>query len=164
MHCPFCQLPSERILHSNEYGMVIRDGYPISPGHTLIIPKRHVGSFFDTSSEERNALLELLDWAKAELEASASNTEGSQHKGQPNGESVVSESEEPAEYHASAQHKPPRKPHAYNIGINDGPAAGQTVPHLHIHLIPRYRGDMPDPRGGVRWIMPGKADYWSGRE
>jgi len=53
------------------------------------------------------------------------------------------------------------KPNGYNIGINDGAAAGQTVPHLHIHLIPRYEGDMPDPRGGVRWIVPEKADYWS---
>ena len=54
-------------------------------------------------------------------------------------------------------------PDGYNIGINDGAAAGQTVPHLHIHLIPRYNGDSPDPRGGVRWIVPDKADYWSNR-
>ncbi len=54
-------------------------------------------------------------------------------------------------------------PDGYNIGINDGAAAGQTVPHLHIHLIPRYKGDQPDPRGGVRWIFPDKADYWSKR-
>ncbi len=53
------------------------------------------------------------------------------------------------------------KPDAYNIGINDGEAAGQTVMHLHIHLIPRYRDDSEDPRGGVRWIFPNKADYWS---
>jgi diadenosine tetraphosphate (Ap4A) HIT family hydrolase len=53
-------------------------------------------------------------------------------------------------------------PGGYNIGINDGPAAGQTVPHLHIHLIPRYEGDCADPRGGVRWVMPGKAKYWAG--
>jgi len=51
-------------------------------------------------------------------------------------------------------------PHAYNIGINDGPAAGQTVPHVHVHLIPRYRGDDPDPRGGVRRVLPLKARYW----
>jgi diadenosine tetraphosphate (Ap4A) HIT family hydrolase len=50
--------------------------------------------------------------------------------------------------------------HAWNIGINDGPAAGQTVPHLHIHLIPRYAGDVEDPRGGVRWMVAGKARYW----
>jgi diadenosine tetraphosphate (Ap4A) HIT family hydrolase len=54
-------------------------------------------------------------------------------------------------------------PDGYNVGINDGPSAGQTVPHLHIHLIPRFKGDMPDPRGGVRWIIPAKADYWSKR-
>jgi diadenosine tetraphosphate (Ap4A) HIT family hydrolase len=52
------------------------------------------------------------------------------------------------------------KPDGYNIGINDGPAAGQTVPHLHIHLIPRRTGDVADPRGGVRWIIPEKAAYW----
>jgi diadenosine tetraphosphate (Ap4A) HIT family hydrolase len=52
------------------------------------------------------------------------------------------------------------RPDAYNIGINDGPAAGQTVGHLHIHLIPRYAGDGRDPRGGVRWVLPEKAKYW----
>lgn len=52
-------------------------------------------------------------------------------------------------------------PDGYNIGINDGAAAGQTVPHLHMHLIPRYRGDRADPRGGVRWIIPERADYWT---
>jgi diadenosine tetraphosphate (Ap4A) HIT family hydrolase len=55
------------------------------------------------------------------------------------------------------------RPDGFNIGINDGAAAGQTVPHLHIHLIPRYKGDLPDPRGGVRWLFPEKADYWSKR-
>jgi diadenosine tetraphosphate (Ap4A) HIT family hydrolase len=54
-------------------------------------------------------------------------------------------------------------PDAFNIGLNDGPAAGQTVDHVHVHVIPRYAGDVPDPRGGVRWVIPGKADYWSPR-
>jgi diadenosine tetraphosphate (Ap4A) HIT family hydrolase len=103
---------------------VIRDGFPISPGHTLVIPRRHVGSFFDLSAEERQALMALLDSAKQSLDAVY-------------------------------------RPDAYNIGINDGPAAGQTVPHVHVHLIPRYEGDRDDPRGGVRWIMPDKAKYWS---
>jgi len=124
MDCPFCQLNSDRIIDESEYGLVIRDAYPISKGHTLIVPKRHIQSFFDLESEERADLLDLVDKAKSNL-----NKEFT--------------------------------PDSYNIGINDGPEAGQTIPHLHIHLIPRYRGDCDDPKGGVRWILPKKADYWN---
>lgn len=123
-HCPFCSLPIERVLVNGECGVVIRDAYPISPGHTLIIPKRHVGSFFDVTDRERSELISLVAVARAALEL---------------------------------EHKPA----GYNIGINDGAAAGQTVPHLHIHLIPRYAGDQDDPRGGVRWVIPSKAAYWT---
>lgn len=126
MTCPFCTLPSERIAEENLHAVWIYDGFPVSPGHSLIIPKRHVGSFFDATSEERLAMLELLDKAKV---------------------AVTKE----------------RSPDAFNIGINDGAAAGQTVPHLHLHLIPRYNGDVADARGGVRWVIPDKADYWSAR-
>ena len=124
--CPFCTLPPERILLISAHGVIIRDGFPISPGHTLVIPRRHVDSFFNLTADERADLLGLLDQAKAGIDKEF-------------------------------------KPDTYNVGINDGPAAGQTVPHLHIHLIPRYTGDVPDPRGGVRWIIPEKADYWSHR-
>jgi diadenosine tetraphosphate (Ap4A) HIT family hydrolase len=124
--CPFCTLSPQRIIDNNDAGIVIRDGFPISPGHTLIIPHRHVGSFFDIDIDERNGLFSLIDTAKKVLHS---------------------------EYSADG----------YNIGINDGPSAGQTVPHLHIHLIPRYNGDRSDPRGGVRWIIPEKADYWSNK-
>lgn len=126
MDCPFCTLPESRIVAGNDHAVWIMDGYPVSPGHSLVIPRRHVGSFFDITQEERLALLELLDQAKA---------------------CVMRDF----------------KPDGFNIGINDGPAAGQTVPHLHLHLIPRYLGDLPDPRGGVRWVIPHKADYWSHR-
>ena len=126
MTCPFCTLPPDRIVQENDYAVWIYDGFPVSPGHSLIIPKRHVGSFFEASVEERTAMLALLDKAKATVEEVY-------------------------------------QPVAYNIGINDGPAAGQTVPHLHLHLIPRYSGDVADARGGVRWVIPEKADYWSGR-
>ena len=121
--CPFCHLPPERILLSNDVGWVIRDTFPVSPGHTLVIPKRHIGSFFDLTDDERNGLMALLAEAKLRTEAEFA-------------------------------------PAGHNIGINDGPAAGQTVPHLHIHLIPRFAGDLPDPRGGVRWVIPDKARYW----
>ncbi|WP_238212885.1 HIT family protein [Caballeronia novacaledonica] len=125
--CPFCEIPKSRIVGQNEHAFWIQDGYPVSPGHSLVIPKRHVGSFFDATKDERECLLALLDDAKAAAAASFS-------------------------------------PDGFNIGINDGAAAGQTVPHLHIHLIPRFAGDVADPRGGIRWVIPAKADYWSQRD
>ena len=121
--CPFCTLPPERIIDSNDLGVSIRDGFPVSPGHTLVIPKRHIGSWFEISKDEQSGLLALLERAKTDIQIEFS-------------------------------------PDGYNIGINDGSAAGQTVPHLHMHLIPRYKGDQEDPRGGVRWVIPGKAKYW----
>lgn len=122
--CPFCTLPQDRIVDQNDLAMVIRDGFPVSPGHTLVIPKRHVGSFFELGEEEVQAMMGLLKKAKANLDKEFN-------------------------------------PDSYNIGVNDGPQAGQTVPHVHMHLIPRYEGDVKDPRGGVRWLIPKKADYWS---
>lgn len=124
--CPFCALPAARIVASNDLAMAIRDGFPISPGHTLIIPRRHVASIADATPDELRALWALLAEARRSLDASM-------------------------------------QPAGYNIGVNDGVAAGQTVMHLHVHLIPRYAGDRADPRGGVRWIVPEKADYWSAR-
>jgi diadenosine tetraphosphate (Ap4A) HIT family hydrolase len=125
--CPFCTLPPDRIVDQNDLALVIRDGFPVSPGHTLVIPKRHAGSFFDMSEEEVQSMMALLKAAKITLDKEF-------------------------------------RPDSYNVGINDGPQAGQTVPHVHMHLIPRYQGDIEDPRGGVRWLIPGKADYWSNRE
>ena len=121
--CPFCQLDPAKQLFSNDLAIVIADGFPISRGHSLIIPKRHFPSLFEATDEERAALWDLLDQTRAYLLK---------------------------QYH----------PDGFNIGINDGIAAGQTVMHLHIHLIPRYSGDTEDPRGGIRWVMPDKAPYW----
>ncbi len=121
--CHFCHLPESRIIDSSPLALVIRDAYPVSRGHTLIIPKRHIDSFFDLSELERGDLFVLLDRAKL----------------------VIDE-----EF----------QPQGYNIGINDGAAAGQTVPHVHVHLIPRFAGDLPDPRGGIRWVIADKAKYW----
>ncbi|MEI6827787.1 MAG: HIT family protein [Desulfuromonadales bacterium] len=121
--CPFCSPDRTRIILSNRHAIAIYDGFPVSDGHCLIIPRRHIASFFEATREEQTALLDLL----AEMQ-----------------EILVKE----------------RNPNGFNIGINDGATAGQTVMHLHIHLIPRYSGDQPDPRGGVRWIFPEKAPYW----
>jgi len=123
MDCPFCTLPPTRIVEENDYAVLIRDAYPVSIGHSLVIPKRHIDSWFEASAQERTAMLALLDLAKAKIDQE-------------------------------------HQPDSYNIGINDGPAAGQTVPHLHMHLIPRYNDDVPDPRGGVRWVIADKAKYW----
>jgi diadenosine tetraphosphate (Ap4A) HIT family hydrolase len=129
-NCPFCgmlQGSIEReVIASNDLAFCVTDGFPVTDGHALIIPKRHIGSFFEITEEERKALFELLDQAKKICDTEF-------------------------------------KPASYNIGINDGPAAGQTVPHVHIHLIPRYESDDEDPRGGVRWVVPDKADYWSAK-
>ena len=133
--CPFCTLANERIVATNELAVVIRDGFPVSPGHTLVIPKRHVASWFDATPEEQLAVMSLLAQAKQQLDAE----------------------------HAPA---------GYNIGINDGPAAGQTVRHLHLHLIPlrrRHRGParrrplgVPAPGRLLERVTPGPAKPASG--
>lgn len=125
-NCVFCELPEERIYYESDLWLVVRDGFPISPGHTLIIPKRHVHDFFEINEHEHSTLQSVINIAKEQLDNEL-------------------------------------KPDGYNIGINCGEAAGQTVFHLHIHLIPRFKGDRVDPRGGVRWVIPEKADYWSER-
>ena len=121
--CPFCVVGRDEILIAHPLAFARRDSYPITNGHTLIIPQRHTVSFFDTTEEERKAMLALLDQAKVLLDRE-------------------------------------HKPDGYNIGINDGQAAGQTVMHLHIHIVPRCRGDKADPRGGIRALFPEKAAYW----
>ena len=122
-YCPFCKIESEReIIASSPLSVAFFDGFPVSPGHALIIPKRHVSSFFDLSQEERQDLLNLADSVKQ----------------------IVEE-----RYH----------PDGYNIGVNVGKAAGQSIFHVHMHLIPRYQGDVPNPRGGVRGVIPDKQNY-----
>jgi diadenosine tetraphosphate (Ap4A) HIT family hydrolase len=121
MSCPFCS-ENLKIVNENELAFAIYDQYPVNKGHLLIITKRHVSSYFETSSEEKRALEALLDECKEMLDESFS-------------------------------------PDGYNIGINCGESAGQTIFHLHVHLIPRYRGDMDNPRGGVRGVIPEKRVY-----
>ena len=126
MACPFCTLTESRVRFQSEQAVAVDDANPVSPGHTLVIPRRHVGSYFELDDIERLAINRMLDQVQRDLVAKM-------------------------------------KPDAYTIGINDGPAAGQSIPHVHVHLIPRYRGDRDNPRGGVRWVLPDKADYWTPR-
>ena len=122
--CPFCPPRSDEILLERPLAFLQRDKRPLTKGHALIIPRRHVATFFETTPEERVAMLELLDEAKMILDRE-------------------------------------HRPDGYNVGINDGAAAGQTVMHVHVHIIPRYLGDKSDPRGGIRWMLPEKAAYWN---
>lgn len=121
--CPFCNLPADRaLLADTDTAFAIYDGYPVNPGHTLIIPKRHVANYFELSEEEQAACFRLLNDVKAMV----------QERYRPDG---------------------------FNVGINVEEAAGQTVGHVHIHLIPRYWGDVGEPRGGVRGVIPRKQQY-----
>jgi diadenosine tetraphosphate (Ap4A) HIT family hydrolase len=108
---------------SNELAFAIRDKFPVSPGHTLVVPRREVPTWFDATREEHVAILDLIDEVKRQLDAGSARPDG------------------------------------YNVGFNVGKAAGQTVWHLHVHVIPRYLGDMADPRGGVRHVIPGMGNY-----
>jgi len=121
-NCPFCRLPPERVIDSNGHALVVADCFPVSPGHRLVILRRHTASFFELTSEELAAVYDLLLRVKKRLD------------------SII-------------------KPAGYNIGVNDGETAGQTIMHFHIHLIPRFVGDVVEPRGGVRNVIPGKGSY-----
>lgn len=122
-NCPFCKVESEReIIASSALSLAFFDGFPVSPGHALIIPRRHVASFFDLTKEEKQDLLSLMDNVKR----------------------IIDER---------------YNPDGYNIGVNVCEAAGQSVSHVHMHLIPRYKGDVPNPRGGVRGVIPAKQNY-----
>jgi diadenosine tetraphosphate (Ap4A) HIT family hydrolase len=151
MSCPFCTLPPERIIAENDLCVAIRDAYPVSEGHTLVIPKRHVETWFEATAEEQAGLMALVDVVRRRLSGAQamarSSTSSSNFGDQDFAEAPV---------HLNARR---RTPNGYNIGINVGEAAGQTVMHLHVHVIPRYLGDVEDPTGGVRGVIPGKANY-----
>ena len=120
--CIFCS-PRTELLGANELAVAFPAGFPVSPGHVLIVPRRHEPDFFSLTAEEQAALVALVNPVRAWL----------------------------AEQYA---------PDAYNLGVNAGKAAGQTILHTHLHVIPRYAGDVAEPRGGVRWVLPETARYW----
>lgn len=122
MACPFCALPASQIVEEDALTLTLRDGYPVSPGHTLVITRRHVRSLFDATEDERRALWEAVALARSALIAEL-------------------------------------RPDGWNIGVNEGAAGGQTVMHVHVHLIPRFAGDVEDARGGIRHCIPGKGHY-----
>jgi len=122
-HCIFCAEVVGRAFLQNDLAYAVRDGFPVTDGHCLIIPFRHVETYFDMSESEVLACNKLLFQVKQELLSTDSNIGG------------------------------------FNIGVNSGEVAGQTIFHCHIHLIPRRVGDVENPRGGIRHLIPGKGFY-----
>jgi ATP adenylyltransferase len=122
--CVFCNIKkTKKFIIENKWAFAVKDSYPVTKGHTLIISKRHESDFFNLPEEEKTEALKLVVKMKERLLLKDDNIDG------------------------------------FNIGINIGRAAGQTVPHVHIHIIPRRRGDCKDPTGGVRGVIPEKQAY-----
>ena len=121
--CLFCSVGADRIVAENELCYAIRDGFPVTPMHTLVIPKRHVADYFDLYQPELNAIQSMLGAQRKQILAADPAVTG------------------------------------FNVGINAGAEAGQTIFHVHVHLIPRRRGDVADARGGVRGVIPSKQKY-----
>lgn len=126
--CPFCERVASGSdwLASAEVAVAFADAFPVSAGHVLVVPRRHVGRLEQLELVEWRDVFELVRQIAATISADA-GVDG------------------------------------VNIGVNSGTAAGQTVDHAHVHVIPRRTGDVADPRGGVRHVIPENADYWSGR-
>jgi len=128
--CPFCRLiASDEPLRESPGGLVVAflDGYPLSPGHMLVTPRRHEPDLLGLTADESAEL-----WALA-----------------------VEVCREVKEEHGAD---------GLTVGVNIGAAAGQTVAHVHLHIVPRRVGDVADPRGGIRWVLPEQAAYWDGEE
>lgn len=118
----FTQMPQGAWIASNALAFAIHDSFPVSPGHSLVIPRRLIATWDDTTPDEREALLALVCQVKRQL-------------------------------------RDEFDPDGFNVGVNEGAAAGQTIFHLHIHVIPRFTGDVPDPRGGIRHAVMGKGNW-----
>ena len=122
-NCIFCNLPTDRIVNEYKYFYIIRDLYPVTNLHSLVIPKRHVVSYFECNQNEHDEIPIILNTQKTELRLTDDSITG------------------------------------FNIGMNIGEDAGQTVFHFHIHIIPRRKGDVKNPKGGIRGVIPNKQNY-----
>jgi ATP adenylyltransferase len=121
--CLFCNISQDRVFAENEYAYAIRDGFPVTEKHSLIIPKRHVEGYFGLTTDELIGCNSLLTEIREAIVESDKSVMG------------------------------------FNVGANVGETAGQTIFHCHIHLIPRRSGDVENPRGGVRHVIPSKGNY-----
>jgi len=154
--CLFCKIyqTKDRIIFENEFFYSQFDKFPVSPGHAEIIPKRHIVSLFDMNSEEWNCLFPALKETVSLIEATDFRKLYSEFIKNPISEKSVWFCQKMLEGENIS-----KKPDGYNFGNNDGEVAGRTIHHLHIHIIPRYLGDVKDPRGGIRHIIPNMGNY-----
>lgn len=120
--CPFCDPGESLAILRGVAAFAIADRFPVTEGHTLIIPNRHIATYWEATDAEKAEIWKLVDRVRERLLET-------------------------------------NRPDGFNVGFNSGQAAGQTVHHLHVHVIPRYRGDMDDPSGGVRGVIPGRMNY-----
>ena len=121
--CLFCNIKESGLAKENNLAYASYDTYPVTEGHCLIIPKRHVKDYFDLSNEEIIACNDLIREIKNEIIKKDSSVKG------------------------------------FNIGSNAGKISGQSILHCHIHLIPRRAGDVENPQGGIRSVIPSKQHY-----
>ena len=121
--CIFCKIIKEELQFENKLAYSSIDSYPVSEFHSLIVPKRHVETYFELTNEEIHACNELILKTKKKILKQDSSVKG------------------------------------FNIGTNAGKVAGQSIMHCHIHLIPRREGDVENPQGGVRSVIPKKQHY-----
>lgn len=132
VNSPFLEIPPARRLAANELAFAVADRYPISPGHTLVVPFRDVEQWWDATPAEQHAVMDLVAQVRH----------------------LLLDDEERGQWFPGVP-----RPDGFNVGFNSGVAAGQTVFHLHVHVIPRYAGDIEDPAGGLRHLIPGKGNY-----
>lgn len=123
----FLNIPEHNHIAGNAYAFAVRDLFPVTDGHALVITRREIATWWDATAEEKAAVLELVDEVRALINTSHS-------------------------------------PDGFNVGFNEGAAAGQTIPHLHVHVIPRYKSDVPDPRGGIRNVIPNLGNYLASKQ
>jgi diadenosine tetraphosphate (Ap4A) HIT family hydrolase len=157
MDCFLCDSiqTKNHLVCENDYFTARFDAHPVTPGHLLIFPKEHITSLFNLSAPAWNSLQEIILEAKKHIESVNFAELYTVMKEE------YSERKQAEQYIELVRTSPfiHQKPEGYTIGINDGEVAGQTVPHLHMHLIPRYTGDVSDPRGGVRMVIPKLGNY-----
>jgi len=156
MECTFCKIyqSGKGIIYDSQDFFAQFDRFPVSPGHSEVIPKRHVASLFDLTQDEWGELQHVLSDVVRQIEQTDFRQLYQGFIDNPLNDKSLEFCKKMLNHVGTN-----KKPDAYNIGVNEGEAAGRTIHHLHIHLIPRFFGDVEDYVGGVRHIIPGMGNY-----